>query len=119
HTGSAGNCPRPLLDDLSKGFQIRIVPCRRKTLHQQTSSEITMTLPRIAVASLGGTISMTADTPGSGVVPRLDAAQLTASVPGLGDVAEIVAESLFQLPSAAIQPEHVLAALHWAEQQID
>src|SRR5690606_21234423 len=88
-------------------------------LHQQTSSEITMTLPRIAVASLGGTISMTADTPGSGVVPRLDAAQLTASVPGLGDVAEIVAESLFQLPSAAIQPEHVLAALHWAEQQID
>src|SRR5690606_3167087 len=51
-------------------------------------------------------------------VPRLDAAQLTAGVPGLTGVADIVAESLFQLPSAAIHPEHVLTALQWAEQQI-
>lgn len=78
-----------------------------------------MTLPRIAIASLGGTISMTPDAASGGVVPRLDAAQLTASVPGLGNVAHIVAESLFQLPSAAIQPKHVSAALQWAERQID
>jgi len=78
-----------------------------------------MTLPLIAIASLGGTISMTPDAASGGVVPRLDAAQLVASVSGLGDVAHITATSLFQLPSAAIAPAHVSAALHWAEQQID
>lgn len=78
-----------------------------------------MTLPRIAIASLGGTISMTPDAASGGVVPRLDAAQLIASVQALGDVAHISAESLFQLPSSALDTGHVYAALQWAEQQID
>ncbi|MBU4612123.1 asparaginase [Achromobacter sp. GG226] len=78
-----------------------------------------MTLPRIAIASLGGTISMTPDAAAGGVVPRLSAEQLAASVPGLSEVANISAESLFQLPSASLSFPNLLAALAWAERQVD
>ncbi len=78
-----------------------------------------MTLPRIAIASLGGTISMTPDAAAGGVVPRLSAEQLAASVPGLDDIADITAESLFQLPSASVGFPNLLAALTWAEHQVD
>ncbi|GAA5232668.1 asparaginase [Verticiella sediminum] len=78
-----------------------------------------MTLPRISVASLGGTISSTAADAASGVVPRLDAAQLVASVPGLANVAQIHAEPLFQLPSASIGFAECRAALAWAQAQVD
>lgn len=78
-----------------------------------------MTLPRIAIASLGGTISMTPDAAAGGVVPRLSAEQLAASVPGLSQVATISAESLFQLPSASLGLPNLLAALAWAERQVE
>ncbi len=78
-----------------------------------------MTIPRIAIASLGGTISMTPDDAAGGVTPRLTAEQLAASVPGLADVAHIVAETLFQLPSASLGYENLLAAIAWGEQQVD
>lgn len=78
-----------------------------------------MTLPRIAIASLGGTISMTPDAAAGGVVPRLSAEQLAASVPGLSALAEITAESLFQLPSASLGFPNLLSALAWAEHQVD
>lgn len=75
-------------------------------------------LPLLAIASLGGTISMTPDAAAGGVVPRLDAQQLAASVPGLEQRARLIAEPLFQLPSASIQTAHLLSALQWAEAQI-
>ncbi|WP_087687472.1 asparaginase [Pandoraea sp. PE-S2R-1] len=75
-------------------------------------------LPVVAVASLGGTISMTPSDAAGGVVPTLDAAQLTRSVPGLSDVATIKAASLRQLPSASLGYGDLMAALTWAEQQI-
>lgn len=79
-----------------------------------------MSLPHIAIASLGGTISMTPDEAAGGVTPVLTAAQLVAAVPGLSDVAHIVvAHTLFQLPSASISCENVLTALKWASDQVD
>lgn len=78
-----------------------------------------MSLPRIAIGSLGGTISMTPDAAAGGVVPRLGAAELIASVPGLGAVADISAHTLFQLPSASIDIPQVLAALAWAKEQVE
>lgn len=75
-------------------------------------------LPVVAVGSLGGTISMTPSSAAGGVVPTLDAAQLTQSVPGLAIVAEIRAAALQQLPSASLRFEDLLKALAWAEQQV-
>jgi len=49
-----------------------------------------MARPRIAVIFTGGTIAMRSDTGGGGNVPTLDADALLASVPGLGDIAEVL-----------------------------
>src|SRR5690606_27006721 len=49
----------------------------------------------------------------------LTASQLAAAVPGLNDVAHIVAQTLFQLPSASISCENVLTALQWASDQVE
>ncbi|VVE54189.1 asparaginase [Pandoraea anhela] len=77
------------------------------------------TRPTVAVASLGGTISMTPSDAAGGVVPTLDATQLARAVPGLSDVATIRTASLRQLPSASLGYDDLMAALTWAEQQID
>ena len=50
-----------------------------------------MALPRVAVASLGGTITMTADGSDAGVTPTLGAENLLAAVPGLDRAARIEA----------------------------
>jgi L-asparaginase len=62
-----------------------------------------MSLPRILVLSLGGTITMVPSASG-GIAPRLGAAELVASVPDLADVATIEAESLARLPSPSLTP---------------
>ena len=54
--------------------------------------------PRIAVIALGGTISMTPDQAAGGVVPSLSAADITASVPELGDIAILETRTLLQKP---------------------
>jgi len=66
-----------------------------------------MSLPRILVLSLGGTITMVQDSSG-GIAPKLGAAELVASVPALGEVARIEAQSPFRLPSPSITLENML-----------
>lgn len=78
-----------------------------------------MNKPRVAIGSLGGTISMTPPETGGGAVPTLGADQLAASVPGLLEVATLTAESLLQLPSASLNIEDLARCLHWANAQID
>ncbi len=78
-----------------------------------------MNKPRVAIGSLGGTISMTPPDRGGGAVPTLGAEQLAASVPGLAEVAELTAESLLQLPSASLTMEHLGRCLDWANAQVD
>ncbi|VVD93516.1 asparaginase [Pandoraea aquatica] len=75
-------------------------------------------LPVVAVASLGGTISMTPSDAAGGVVPTLDATQLARSVPGLSEVATITTASIRQLPSASLRYDDLMEVLAWAEQQI-
>jgi L-asparaginase len=60
-----------------------------------------MSKPRILVLSLGGTITMVPSDAG-GITPKLGAAELVASVPALGEVAEIDARSPFKLPSPSL-----------------
>ncbi|KQO80655.1 MAG: asparaginase [Methylobacteriaceae bacterium] len=60
-----------------------------------------MTLPRILLLSLGGTITMTRSLEG-GIVPTLTAADLADSVPGLATVASIETLSPLRRPSAGL-----------------
>lgn len=63
--------------------------------------------PRLLVLSLGGTITMVKDQSG-GISPKLGAAELVASVPALGEVAEIEACSPFRLPSPSITIDNLI-----------
>jgi L-asparaginase len=60
-----------------------------------------MSKPRLLFISLGGTITMVPGS-GSGITPKLGAAELVASVPALADVADIEAQSPFKLPSPSL-----------------
>ena len=74
--------------------------------------------PRVAVGSLGGTITMTAPAEGGGVRPELDADDLLRSVPELGAVAEIGATTLQTVPGAWLRPPDLVAAADWAAGQV-
>jgi L-asparaginase len=63
---------------------------------------MTNSKPRILVVALGGTIAMTKSQNG-GITPKLTAADLVAAVPGLNDIAEVVARSPLQLPGASLK----------------
>ncbi len=65
-----------------------------------------MTLPRILVVSLGGTITMTASAAG-GITPTLTADQLVGSVPQLSSVASLEAETRFSLPGASLSVQNL------------
>ncbi|WP_371348373.1 asparaginase [Ancylobacter sp. IITR112] len=67
-----------------------------------------MSLPRLLVLSLGGTITMTATAEG-GILPTLGAAELVGAVPGLAEVADIKARSPMKVGSASLTPENIAA----------
>ena len=60
-----------------------------------------MSLPRVLVVSLGGTITMTSSVAG-GITPTLTAEHLIASVPQLAEVASLEAITKFSLPGASL-----------------
>jgi L-asparaginase len=72
----------------------------------------------VAVASLGGTITMTPASGGGAVTPSLQAADLVAAVPGLGDVAELTVATLRTEPGAWLTPSDVAAVGEWARGQV-
>lgn len=63
--------------------------------------------PRVNLISLGGTISMTGER-GERVVPALTTESILASVPQVGDIADIEAVSLRQLPGAHLVEDDVI-----------
>lgn len=69
--------------------------------------------PRVLLVSLGGTITMTRQGPGDGVVPTLGAAELIDAVPELAGVADIDAHSASRIPGASLTLDELvrLAAL--------
>lgn len=66
-----------------------------------------MTLPRILVVSLGGTITMTGGAAG-GIAPTLTADHLIASVPHLAAVARLEAITQFTLPGASLSVQNLV-----------
>jgi L-asparaginase len=74
---------------------------------------------RVAIASLGGTITMTPASAGAGVEPSLTAADLIGSVPGLEDAAEVTARTIATVPGASLSVEDLLDALSWARRAVD
>jgi L-asparaginase len=65
-----------------------------------------MTLPRILVVSLGGTITMTSTADG-GMTPTLTADHLIASVPQLAHVATLEAITQFSMPGASLSIQNL------------
>lgn len=78
-----------------------------------------MALPKVAVASLGGTITMTSSGGDTGVTPTLVADDLVATIPGLDRLAHIETATLASLPGASLSFGDVLTALRWAGSAID
>ncbi|MFL6965060.1 asparaginase [Pseudomonas alvandae] len=78
-----------------------------------------MNLPKLAIASLGGTVSMQARATGEGVVPTVSGATLLASIPELRSHAHVTVETLGMLPSASLDFEYLLSVLCWAKYQIE
>lgn len=77
-----------------------------------------MTLPAIAIGALGGTIAMVVGKSG-GVEPELTADMLAKTVPDIGNLANIHAQTLTNLPSGSLSFEVLIDALNWAKQQAD
>jgi L-asparaginase len=77
-----------------------------------------MTKPRVAVASLGGTITMTAGDGSRGVTPSLSASDLLRTVPALADVADLRAQTLVTAPGASLDFPDVLTGLLWAREAV-
>jgi L-asparaginase len=72
----------------------------------------------VAVASLGGTITMTPGAAGGAVTPSLQAGDLVRAVPGLDEVAELSAVTLRTEPGAWLTPVDVVAVGEWARAQV-
>jgi L-asparaginase len=77
-----------------------------------------MDLPKLAIAALGGTVSMQARHAGEGVIPTVSGETLLASLPELTLLAEVSIETLGLLPSASLEFEFLLSVLSWANFQI-
>ncbi len=83
--------------------------------------------PRVAVGTLGGTITMTS--PGKrpdtsphrtvGVTPTAGATDVLAVVPGLRDIAEVSGHTLRRVPGASLGFEDLLESLAWAREAVD
>ncbi|HEV7147916.1 MAG TPA: asparaginase [Pedococcus sp.] len=75
-------------------------------------------LPRVSVATLGGTITMTSAVPGAGVVPTANAHDLLAAVPGLDALSDLHLETLLKKPGASLDVTDILLVLDWANARI-
>ncbi|MBU6956681.1 asparaginase [Pseudomonas sp. CVAP len=78
-----------------------------------------MNLPKLAIAALGGTVSMQARHAGEGVIPTVNGETLLASVPELKELARVTVETLGLFPSASLDFELLLSVLSWARYQVE
>lgn len=72
-------------------------------------------LPVVAIGAMGGTIAMKPAESAGPVTPGLDAHDLVATAPGLVDVADLVVESICNIPSPSITVNEVLQAFDYAK----
>jgi len=78
-----------------------------------------MDLPKLAIAALGGTVSMQARHAGEGVIPTVSGESLLALVPELTNMARVTVETLGLMPSASLNFEFLLSVLSWANYQVE
>lgn len=72
----------------------------------------------VSLISLGGTITMVPSADG-GIVPTLTAENLIDSVPGLAEIADIKATTLFSVGSGALTMSNILSAVELARAEIE
>lgn len=77
-----------------------------------------MVLPKVAVLSLGGTISST-DSSGSGIKPTLTGEALVEDVPEIAKVAEVSATSFRQVPGSELTLDDLIELSREIEPRID
>jgi len=77
-----------------------------------------MDLPKLAIAALGGTVSMLASHSAEGVIPAVSGEALLAALPQLTELARVNVETLGLLPSASLDFEFLLSVLSWAMFQV-
>jgi L-asparaginase len=77
-----------------------------------------MNSAKVAIASLGGTITMVASDDDR-VTPQLDAASLIESVPELATIAQISATTLSTVPSASLRFDDIVDAVRWAQTRLE
>ncbi|NWB90462.1 asparaginase [Pseudomonas agarici] len=77
-----------------------------------------MDLPKLAIAALGGTVSMQTRNADEGVIPTVSGETLLESIPELSTLARVSVETLGLLPSASLDFEFLLSVLSWAHGQI-
>ncbi len=77
-----------------------------------------MALPKVAVLSLGGTISST-DAGGSGVTPTLTGEALVEDVPEIAEVAEVSATSFRQVPGSELTLDDLIELSAEIKSQIE
>lgn len=77
-----------------------------------------MPLPLLAIAALGGTLSMTARDGAPGIQPSVDAQAMLAALPQLGAMARVQAQTLRLVPSASLTFVQLLEVFDWANAQI-
>ncbi|MEV5118614.1 asparaginase [Stenotrophomonas indicatrix] len=75
-------------------------------------------MKRLALGSLGGTLSMRGDAAEVGIVPKVSAQMLVDAVPGLATLASVQAHTLGLSPSASMSWVDVLAARDWADTMV-
>ena len=75
-------------------------------------------LPRLSIASLGGTVSMRTSASECGVMPKLDCAEQLAELPQLREMAHLEAVTLGLLPSASLGFAAMLEVLAWARGEV-
>ncbi|EJM53043.1 asparaginase [Pseudomonas sp. GM48] len=78
-----------------------------------------MDRPKLAIAALGGTVSIQARNAGEGVIPTVRGEALLASVPQLTTLARVTVETLGLLPSASLNFGCLLSVLSWAKYQVE
>ncbi|RCL24123.1 asparaginase [Pseudomonas sp. AFG_SD02_1510_Pfu_092] len=76
-------------------------------------------LPRLSIASLGGTVSMQARDRGGAVRPELGCDQQLANVPQLREMAQLELATLGLLPSASLGFVALLEVLAWARAEVE
>ncbi|MBA6143082.1 MULTISPECIES: asparaginase [Pseudomonas] len=76
-------------------------------------------LPKLSIASLGGTVSMQATAGECGVTPTLDCEQQLLQVPQLREMAQLTVTSLSLVPSASLSFNALLEVLAWARCEVE